>query len=142
MAMALRKNSPLTRFLKAGINKMKENGQLNYYKNSHWIKNNFCEVPRDKGDPLGFFKLFTIFLIWFVGIASSMIVMLFEFCVPKSRGEKLLASKKVDLTRSQIGKDILKYCRKIISQRAPPEEEFFHLITELEKCVDLLNKAK
>ena len=141
MAMALRKNSPLTRFLKAGINKMKENGQLDYYKNSHWIKNNFCEVPRDKGDPLGFFKLFTIFLIWFVGIASSMILMLFEFCVPKSKEAKMPVSKKVDLTRSQIGKDILKYCRKIISQRAP-DEEFFHLITELEKCVDLLNKAK
>ena len=141
MAMALRKNSPFTRFLKAGINKMKENGQLNYYKNSHWIKNSFCEVPRDKGDPLGFFKLFTIFLILFVGVASSLIVMLFEFCVPKSKEEMLPASKKIDLTRSQIGKHILNYCRMIISQPAP-EEEFFHLITELEKCVDLLNKAK
>ena len=141
MAMALRKNSPFTRFLKAGINKMKENGQLDYYKNSHWIKNSFCEVPRDKGDPLGFFKLFTIFLILFVGVASSLIVMLFEFCVPKSKEEMLPASKKIDLTRSQIGKRILNYCRMIISQPAP-EEEFFHLITELEKCVDLLNKAK
>ena len=140
--MALRQKSPFTRFLKVGINKMKENGQLDFYKNSHWVKNSFCEVPRDKGDPLGFKKLFTIFLILFIGTISSFVLMMLELCVlPKSKTKELSSSKVTDLSRSQIGRDILKCCRKIISQPAPGKD-FFHLVAELEKCVDLLNKAK
>ena len=76
---ALRKNSPFTQFLKQAILDATENGQLNVYmlRNSNKFIN--CPAKEEKGNPLGFSKIVSLFILLLFGALVSLFISMYEY---------------------------------------------------------------
>ena len=79
MAPALNKNSPYKKFFKVAVEKLYENGQFDIYKQRYTNTKTFCKSARRKGEPLGLFRLSSLFMMLSLGIILSCLILICEF---------------------------------------------------------------
>ena len=82
--MALKKNSPYTKFFKKRVREIIENGQRDIYRKRNLETLENCNPNLGKGTPLGFNKILSIFVILSFGIIISILILFYE-CIKKPR---------------------------------------------------------
>ena len=112
--MALKKNSPYTKFFKKGLQDMIRNGELHLHKQRNSEQSSDCNLTTEHGNPLGFLKMASIFAILLFGTILSTILLIFEcFKKPKT---VMNDKEKIKLFNKQI------YIMKAIFQERNMEE--------------------
>ena len=88
MAPALNKNSPYKKFFKVAVEKLYENGQFDIYKQRYTNTKTFCKSIRRKGEPLGLFRLSSLFMMLSLGIILSCLILICESVNPSKKSDE------------------------------------------------------
>ena len=99
-SFALKKNSPYTKFFTQAFKDVKENGQLYRYSLKNSEISSDCSPTLERGNPLGFSKLASIFFILIFGIILSFLIFIFEHCKKPEKNTNFVNQEILDLENS------------------------------------------
>ena len=74
LAPAMKIGSPYTKFFKKALQDMNENGEVEIYRIKNTKSISTCFQGSNKGKPLGFFKLASLFIMLICGITISLLI--------------------------------------------------------------------
>ena len=91
-AMALKKHSPYTIFMKRALLRLRSSGQLAKLRVEHESKNICNPVDENSGTPLSYPKLFLLVLIIGSGILLALIILVIELFIGQTKKKNQLVS--------------------------------------------------
>ena len=78
MSFGIKKYSPYKRFFVKTIDEIRESGQMQIYNARNSLKQLGCK-SKTEGNSLGFLKLASLFLVFFLGPLLSFMVLIYEY---------------------------------------------------------------